>query len=113
MNEEKRLIQFKNLIFKGYKNSDNYDYVLFQLLRCREILMNENYLFTKQSAKRQYDLCSSIVLMTIHTSMQEVRKFKILSEPKKDNSDLTHSLINGYVEPSKIELKEPVRKLLK
>lgn len=111
--EQKKLLKFNKLIFNGYKKTEQFDKVNFQMNRCREILVKENYLFSRMSAVRQYELCSIIVCMTIHTSMTDMRMFKVFTAGTTDNSDLNYSLTKDYKEPEKIEVSEPKRKLLK
>lgn len=111
MNEEKKLTKFKQLMFKAYKDSDGYNKIAYQMLKAREILVRENYLFNLHSAQSQHNLCSLIVLMSTHTSTEQMRKFKIFTK-NTTISDLSYLLINGYKDPEILELKEPI-KLLK
>jgi len=112
MTEETKLKKFKELIFNEYHKIKTYDKINYQLLRCREILLEKNYLFSRMSTKSQFSLCSTVLCIVIDTTTNEVRKLRIIT--KNDNeSDLTFSVIAGYKKPEQLEISEPKRKLLK
>lgn len=108
MNEEKKLKQFVKLIDKAYLQVKVYEKIMHQMLAARELMMKHDK-FARSSAKVQYDMCVTIVLIATHSTHAVVHNTRILSRPEP--KEFEYDLNKNYAVPFVIEINEGLKVL--
>jgi hypothetical protein len=80
--ENRKTKKFKALIFSKYGQHKSYDDIILNMTNIRENLNNTHIFFINMSAKSQYDLCVTIMLITIQTLSQHINENMPLSLPE-------------------------------
>lgn len=111
MQQNKRKI-FENVVFEVFKNEQEYDKTHYQLMRAYDIYSKKVKGFIKLSPELQYSIVNTACIMAMGSSLRQLRTIEILTRNKPVHDiERDYSPEYGYVEPSKLTIKE-TKKLL-
>ncbi len=91
---------FENLIFNKFGQDANYDRLRHNILNIRETMSENHKSFRTLSAQRQFDWCSTIGVIAVHTQLQHMNENKPLSNP--ENKKYSHSIDRGWKEITRV-----------
>lgn len=98
---------FEELIWKAYSQEKNFDQLRHQLIRCRDIMSKSQKTFVKMPIQQQFDYCVTIGIIVVQSTTKDLRKISILKKNK--NEPFPYSLMEGFVEPTPIKIKEKLQ----
>lgn len=102
---DKKLKSFQDLIFEGFGQHERYDEILYQLTRCREILIKECDFVIKLSVWDLYILVVTVNTIVLNSQSHVVRETSIITEKQEIGEDeLLFSLMKGYKKRSSISI---------
>lgn len=101
--EARRL--FNDTIFEIFKEADNCDRVIYQLMRAYDIFSKTVNGFSKMSTVRQYFICETAVRIAIAESDRIMRKVSVFRDKgTPTESEVHYGLYYGYSDPSRIDI---------
>lgn len=96
---------FKDVLFELFKDADNCDRVIYQMMRAYDIFSRQVKVFTKMSTKNQYYICEAAARIAIASSDRIIREVSIFKDKGKHSpNEEEYSLEYGYEDPEKMHI---------
>lgn len=77
-------------MFKNFGQDKNYDRIRHNILNIRATMSENHKSFRTLSAQRQFEYCSTIGVIAVHTQLQHMNENKPISKP--ENRRYSHSI---------------------
>lgn len=103
IDEARRL--FNDTIFELFKEANNCDRVVYQLMRAYDIFNKTVKGFSKMSTVRQYFICETAARIAIAESYRIMREVSVFRDKgKPTETEVDYGLYYGYSDPSRIDI---------
>lgn len=98
-----KIKKFESLIFEAFKDSDNYDIIKYGLMKARSLMLKHQS-FSNSSAQSQFDMCTTIYLISTQSSTKAICSLKIIAT--RSNEKFAYALDEGFEQPQIIEIQQ-------